>query len=66
MENNKIVCKACGSNSFTTGEVGASTSQGNVRPIGSIFSAGSPLILTFCKSCGEVASIKVEKPQKFK
>jgi hypothetical protein len=37
----------------------------NVMPIGKTFSFGSPLIFTFCKRCGEVASIKVEKPEKF-
>lgn len=65
MENNRLFCKACGNDSFTTGQVGGPTSQGNVRHTGSVFSYGSPLILTFCKSCGEVASIKVAKPQKF-
>lgn len=34
-------------------------------PIGSVFSVGSPYIFNFCKDCGEVAAIKVRKPQKF-
>ncbi|KGR81863.1 hypothetical protein [Lysinibacillus odysseyi] len=66
MGNEKLVCKACGSDTFTTGQVGGTSSQGNIRPIGSIMAVGSPLIMTFCKSCGEVASIKVENPKKFK
>lgn len=66
MENEKLVCKACGSDSFTTGQVGGTTSQGNIRPIGSIIAVGSPLIMTFCKNCGEVASFKVVKSEYFK
>ena len=65
MENVKLVCKACGGDSFTTGQVGGGTSQGNVRPIDSVFAVGSPFTFSFCKDCGEVASIKVAKPHKF-
>ncbi|MCL1696974.1 hypothetical protein [Lysinibacillus sp. BPa_S21] len=65
MENVKLVCKAYGSDSFTTGQVGGNSSQGNIRPIGSIMTFGSPLLMTFCKNCGEVASIKVDNPKKF-
>lgn len=63
---NKQICQACGNDTFATGQVGSITSEGNVRPIGSIIATGSPLILTFCKKCGEAASIKVAKPEKFK
>lgn len=63
---NKQICLACEHDTFATGQVGSITSEGNVRPIGSIMGTGSPLILTFCKKCGEVASIKVAKPEKFK
>ncbi|MGN4125035.1 hypothetical protein ACMGD3_08465 [Lysinibacillus sphaericus] len=66
MENDKLICKVCGNDSFATGQIGSITSEGNVRPIGSIIAAGSPLILTFCKKCGEAASTKVAKPEKFK
>lgn len=66
MENEKIVCKACGRDKFTIGQVGGTTSQGNIRPIGAIMAVGSPLQMTFCKNCGEVASFKVVKPQNFK
>ncbi|MCY9549039.1 hypothetical protein [Lysinibacillus xylanilyticus] len=66
MGNIKLVCKACGSDSFTTGQVGGNSSHGNIRPIGSIMAFGSPFLMTFCKNCGEVASIKVDNPKKFK
>ncbi|MFJ7734033.1 hypothetical protein ACIQXF_19415 [Lysinibacillus sp. NPDC097231] len=67
MEKNRLICKACGYNSFATGQLGHGkfTTEGNVRPIGSLIASGSPLILSFCKNCGEVASIKVAKPEKF-
>jgi len=66
VEDKKLVCKSCGSDSFTIGQFGGDFNQGNVRPIDSVFSVGSPFIFNFCKDCGEVASIKVEKPQYFK
>ncbi len=47
MEIYKLVCKACGSDSFTTGEVGGTTSQGNVKPIGTVFVQDPPLFLLF-------------------
>ena len=67
MENDKLVCKACGNDSFTTGQVGhaSNSSQGNVRPIESKMAFGSSFLMTFCKNCGEVASIKVDNPKKF-
>ncbi len=66
MENNKLVCKDCGGNTFTTGQVGDASTYGNVKPIGPPYTTGSPFIFRFCKDCGEVVSIKVAKPQKFK
>ncbi len=66
MENGNLVCKACGGDSFTTGQVGGNSSHANIRPIGSIMAFGSPILMTFCKNCGEVASIKVDNPKKFK
>ncbi|WP_375199219.1 hypothetical protein [Bacillus sp. RS11] len=68
MESNKLVCKACGYDSFATGQLGhgSFTTDSNIRPIGSLIASGSPLILSFCKNCGEVTSIKVAKPEKFK
>lgn len=66
METNKLICKTCGNNSFTQGELGGS--YANVRPLGSIGSifSSSPLILTICTNCGEVASMKIKKLHKFK
>lgn len=63
MPSEQIVCKVCGSDSFTNGMIG--NGYANVRPLDKIFSSGSPLILSFCKKCGEVASIKVKNPKKF-
>lgn len=60
---NSMICKVCGSDSFTHGEVGFG--YANVKPKGKLFSDGSPLLLTFCKECGEVASIKVKNTKKF-
>lgn len=67
MESVKFVCKSCGNDTFTSGQLGHGklSTDSNVRPIGSLFTSGSPLILSFCKKCGEVASIKVSKPEKF-
>ncbi|MBG9693641.1 hypothetical protein [Lysinibacillus sphaericus] len=66
MESNKLNCKACGNDAFASGQIGSFTSEGNIRPMGSIMATGSPLILTFCTKCGEASSIKVAKPEKFK
>ncbi|TQR28679.1 hypothetical protein C7Y47_20510 [Lysinibacillus sphaericus] len=66
MENNTLVCKACGSDSFAQGELGGS--MANVKPIklDMVHFSSSPLILTICTNCGEVASMKVKKVDKFK
>ena len=65
MENNKLVCKTCGKDSFISGQVGGNSSSGNRRPIGSKMAFGSPILMTFCKNCGEIASLKVANPKKF-
>lgn len=66
MEVNKLVCKICGYDSFAQGELGGS--YANVRPIrlDKITLSSSPLILTICKNCGEVVSMKVKHLHKFK
>ena len=66
MENDKLVCKFCGNDSFTQGELGGSFA--NVKPVklDMLHFSSSPLILTICKNCGEVASMKVKNLQKFK
>lgn len=63
MSQDNLVCKSCGNTTFAKGEM--SNGYANVMPIGKTFSFGSPVIFTFCKRCGEVASIKVKKPEKF-
>jgi hypothetical protein len=62
MNNGNLTCKACGHNSFAKGKM---EGHASVRPLKSYFSFGSRLILTICKKCGEVASIKVENFEKF-
>lgn len=66
MEKDKLVCKICGNDSFTQGELGGS--MANVKPVklDMLHFSSSPLILTICTSCGEVASMKVKNLQKFK
>ncbi|WP_042351636.1 hypothetical protein [Bacillus massiliigorillae] len=55
-------CRACGNNTFTQGKLG--NGYTSVTPVDKMFGS-SPLIITFCKECGEVASIKVKNPKKF-
>lgn len=62
MDRQKLMCKACGSDSFTKGLMDG---YAKLRPIDKTFTIGSSLTYTFCKVCGEVASIKVNKPHKF-
>ncbi|MEK5078020.1 hypothetical protein MKX73_03310 [Solibacillus sp. FSL W7-1436] len=66
MEEEKLVCKICDNDSFTQGELGGS--MANVKPIkhDMLHFSSSPLILTICTNCGEVASMKVKNLQKFK
>ncbi|WP_155592190.1 hypothetical protein [Lysinibacillus cavernae] len=68
MENEDLVCRACGNDTFATGQLGHGklSTESNVRPVGSLINSGSPLTLSFCKNCGEVVSFKVSKPEKFK
>lgn len=63
MLNENRICKACGGSTFAQGQINNGYSR--VMPINKTFSWGSGLLLTFCKKCGEVASVKVENPQKF-
>ena len=59
--SNEQQCKACGGQIFVKGKM---SGYANVTPINKVFGS-SPLLLTFCKECGEVSSMKVEKPEKF-
>lgn len=61
-DNNELVCTKCGGHSFGEGILHGYAA---VKPVGKIFAAGSPLILTICKECGEVMSMRVKKPEKF-
>jgi uncharacterized Zn finger protein len=63
MNQENLTCKACGNTTFAKGELNAVDAR--VMPIGKSFTFGSPVIYTFCKKCGEVASIKITKPEKF-
>ncbi|OEC01304.1 hypothetical protein GY31_13500 [Lysinibacillus sphaericus] len=63
MENNKLTCKSCGYSSFGEGKLDGPAA---LRPVNNMLSIGSSLIFTVCQNCGEVASIKVSKPKKFK
>ncbi|WP_042224224.1 hypothetical protein [Oceanobacillus manasiensis] len=58
-----LQCKACGSDHFVQGRMGNGATS--VKPIDKL-SGGSFIMLTFCSECGEVSSIKVENPSKFK
>lgn len=57
-------CKACGKESFAVGELGHG--YANVRPEGKKFHAGTPLLVTYCTSCGEVASFKIKDLSRLK
>lgn len=56
-------CINCGGTNFGEGET---RGEGNVHPKNKLFSLGVPLLLTICLDCGEVNSMKVKNPEKFK
>lgn len=56
-------CLNCGSTEFGEGVL---TGYANLMPKGKIMSNGSKIIVKLCTHCGEVSSMKVEKPEKFK
>ncbi|KAB2333985.1 hypothetical protein F7732_00390 [Bacillus mesophilum] len=58
----KQICKICGNDKFVQGQLG--NGHTSLVPIDKILGS-SLLIFTFCKKCGEVASIKVKNPSKF-
>ncbi|GGE83592.1 hypothetical protein [Priestia taiwanensis] len=57
-------CKKCGHTRFSEGVLGKS-GYDKVRNPSKMF-GGSNLLLLFCESCGEVASLRVERPDKIK
>lgn len=62
MNNQNQICNSCGGKKFTKGRLDG---YAKVRPLNKIFSLGSGMILTFCKKCGEVSSMRVENLNKF-
>lgn len=56
------ICKNCGNDTFSKGILGNGFTS--VTPANKALGS-SRLILTICKKCGEVASMKVENPKKF-
>lgn len=56
----KDSCKACGNDTFSEGRLGNGFTS--VTPVNKAF-GGSRLLLTLCKKCGEMASMKVENPK---
>lgn len=58
----KDSCKACGNDTFSQGILGNGFTS--VTPVHKALGS-SRLILTLCKKCGEVASMRVEIPEKF-
>lgn len=56
-------CRKCGGTTFGEGKL---TGYANVQPTSTIFSTGSPLLLSICVRCGEVYSMRVQHPEKFK
>jgi hypothetical protein len=55
-------CIRCGGTSFGQGE----TKDGFVSQVNKIFTMGSACLFTICINCGEVNSIRVKHPEKFK
>ncbi|RSD28711.1 hypothetical protein [Mesobacillus subterraneus] len=54
-------CTKCGGTEFAEG-----TDYTAIRPLDKKFTTGSIKIYTFCLKCGEVASIRIENPGKFR
>lgn len=63
MNQAQPACKACGRTEFVKGKL--NNGYARVMPINKAFSLGSGVIYTFCKRCGEIASMKIESPEKF-
>ncbi|QSB08964.1 hypothetical protein MHB65_09675 [Lysinibacillus sp. FSL K6-0075] len=59
MDIKEMKCKSCGGDSFVE-----AMDFINLRPVDKKIAIGSERIFTVCLDCGEVASIKVKKPEK--
>lgn len=58
---NEMKCVKCEGTDFAEG-----TDFMAIRPLDKKFSIGSNKIYTFCLNCGEVSSIRIENPEKFR
>lgn len=56
-------CEVCGNDNFLKGKLGNGFT--NVTSINKL-TGSSPIIFTFCSECGEISSMKIEHPQKFR
>lgn len=56
-------CKKCGHTETKTGKIG-NTGYDKVKKVGSMMSLGTGMYISCCASCGDVYSLKVEKPDR--
>ncbi|MBT2688807.1 hypothetical protein J7I93_11490 [Bacillus sp. ISL-47] len=59
--SNKDECPKCKNTDFAEG-----TDFMPIKPLNSKFSTGSLKIYQFCLKCGEIISVRVENPGKFR
>ena len=59
----KKVCPECGSREIEKGKL---SGYAAMRPEERLLSLGSAIIGDVCTDCGEILSMKVEKPERFK
>ncbi|TYR97542.1 hypothetical protein FZC84_18635 [Rossellomorea vietnamensis] len=57
----KVKCRSCNGESFVQ-----ASDYINLRPLNKRMTLGSEKVYTICVKCGEVASIKVQNPEKLK
>ncbi|MEH7444539.1 hypothetical protein V7201_19680 [Bacillus sp. JJ1122] len=57
----EVKCVKCDGTDFAEG-----TDYTAIRPLDKKISTGSNKIYTFCLNCGEVSSIRIENPAKFR
>ncbi|MCG8502913.1 MAG: transcription initiation factor TFIIIB [Firmicutes bacterium] len=56
-------CLECGSKEVGQGQF---KDYAVMRPVGKLFSLGSPVIADVCLNCGLVLNLRVQQPYKFK
>ncbi|GEQ23149.1 hypothetical protein CBU02nite_36550 [Clostridium butyricum] len=59
----KNLCPAYGSSEIGKGK---QIAHGRMIPVNKIFTAGSNVLADICTSCGNILSLKVEEPERFK